>query len=612
MPIQKLLRTILISLTLLITGLFVYKYNYRTTVFYGDALGYYLYLPSTFIYHNLKTPDQLPQNKEIPIGIYTYVNQMKELKIPTGNTVDQYTYGVALMELPFFAIAHAWEKMNNLAANGYSENYFRLIKLSSMFYALMGLILVYKILKKYFSQNTSLLTTIALFIATNLFWFSVHQAGMSHIPIFFLYALLIYLTIYMHNEKKLWQFIVAGFCSGLITIIRPSDVLCLLIPLLYNVYNEETIIEKIIFLKANFSKVLVFFLVFILPFIPQLIYWKAVTGKFLFYSYGEQGFHWRHPKIIDGLFYFSNGWLPYSPIMIFALIGIFFTKSIKIWKCSILAILPVYIYIIYSWWCYRYINGLGSRPMIHLYPLLAVPLAAFIQYISKTNLLVKTAAMALFLFFISINLCLSIQQIEGVIWSEESNGPFTLQMLYRTQLKYDDLVVNDIEEFQPDSTKLVKIATLGYQNYDDSLSNHFVLDTAIGRKFVYHTLDLEITNIFEFPYQKSAFKDAKWIKCSGDFMYPQSPGYEKHKLVLDIDKRLWMGCKIENKILGHAMDTSKIKFNLDYSQPNHWGYISFYTRIPKTIKEGDIIKLFLWSTGRRDLYMKNLKLEIFR
>ncbi len=612
MPIQKLFRTLLLSLTLLITGLFVYKYNNRTTEFYGDALGYYLYLPSTFIYHNLPNPDHLPQNKEIPIGIYTYVNQMKELKIPTGNTVDQYTYGVALMELPFFAMAHAWEKLNHLPANGYSINYFRLIKLSSMFYALLGLILVYKILRKYFDENTSLLTSLALFIATNLFWFSVHQAGMSHIPIFFLYALLIYLSIRIHEERKVWQFIVAGFCAGLITIIRPSDILCLLIPLLYNVYNRETIVEKFTFINSNFSKLLVFSLAFIIPLLPQLIYWKMVTGKYLFYSYGDQGFHWRHPKIIEGLFYFSNGWLPYSPILIFALIGLFFFKSIKKWQWSILAILPVYIYIIYSWWCYRYINGLGSRPMIHLYPLLAFPLAAFIQYLGRGNLLIKTSAFALFLFFISVNLCLSIQQIEGVIWSEESNGPFTLQMLYRTQLKYDDLVVNDIEEFQPDTTHLVKVATLGEESYNDSLSAHFVIDTGAGRKYVYHTLDLEITNIFVFPYHKDVFKDATWIKCSGDFMYPQSPGYEKHKLVLDIDKRMWKGCRIENKILGRAMDTSKIKFNLDYSQPNHWGHISFFTRIPKTMQEGDIMKLFLWSTGRTDLYMKNVKLEIFR
>ncbi len=53
------------------------------------------------------------------------------------------------------------------------------------------------------------------------------------------------------SGQKLFLFIIMGFVCGLITLIRPTDVLCLLIPLLYNVYNKETIRKKVLFIKEN-------------------------------------------------------------------------------------------------------------------------------------------------------------------------------------------------------------------------------------------------------------------------------------------------------------------------------------------------------------------------
>ncbi len=63
-------------------------------------------------------------------------------------------------------------------------------------------------------------------------------------------------------------------------------------------------------------------LLFMLPIFPQLLYWKLVSGNWLFYSYGNEGFDFLHPHIFDGLFCFKNGWLSYTPIMLFGLIGI--------------------------------------------------------------------------------------------------------------------------------------------------------------------------------------------------------------------------------------------------------------------------------------------------
>ena len=363
---HSLFNRVAIVTVILLSSAFFFTSGIRSVIFHGDALGYYLYLPSTFIYHNLETPEVLPTDRDLDYGIISGINEYKNRKTGIGKTIIQYTYGVAFMEMPFFFIAHAYEKITGRRANGFSYTYSFLVKISTLFYALAGLCLTYKILTHYFSATQSLYTTLLVYAGTNLFWFTLFQAGMSHVPLFFLYALLVYLTMQVLKTPSVRLFIAMGLTAGMITVIRPTDIVCVMIPLLYNVYNMETLKKKIAFIKGNGVGILVAGAAFLLPAVPQLLYWKMVAGHYLYYSYGSQSFDWLHPKIVEGLFCFSNGWLPYSPVMIFSILGLIVYRYFKQWAWCIWIILPVYVYIIYSWYCYKYINGLGSRPMIHL------------------------------------------------------------------------------------------------------------------------------------------------------------------------------------------------------------------------------------------------------
>jgi len=597
---RRLLNAGILLVVIIIAAVFAVNDTSRSTSFYGDALGYYMYLPATFIYHNLETIDELPKDKGIDDGVLWYAKHVRDQPTPTGKALDQYTYGVALMESPFFFAAHAYAKTTGAAASGYSKTYDYLVKFSSFFYALLGLILVYKILKRYFTNTLALSGVAIIFLGTNLFWFSIYQAGMSHVPLFFLYSLLLYLVIKVHDHPKTFLFVSIGLVCGIITLIRPTDILCALIPLLYNVYNKATISKKVLFLRQNILNICTFTIAAILPIAPQLIYWKAITGSYFYYSYGSQGFNWLHPKIIEGLFYFSNGWFPYSPVMIFSVLGLLLYGSFKKWALSIWVILPLYIYIIYSWYCYNYINGLGSRPMIHLYPLLALPLTAFIQFISKQRLFIKTSLAIICLFFIALNISYSMQESKGILVSPVSNIKYNMQMAFRMHLRYNDLVVKDIWAWQPDANSVTKLSTLACKNYSDSIP---------GGNNPFHTAD-SIHEVLSIPYNKETFKNAKWFKCSGRFMYRQAPGYYRHLLVLSSGNKLWRGCTIENKI--GDWKTSGEDIRLDHFETNKWGYMYYYVKIPKTLHDGDTVKLSILNPDKLDLYMDDVCLELYR
>jgi hypothetical protein len=605
--------------TLILSAWFFLCYGRSSYPFNGDAMGYYMYLPSTFIYHNHKALDWLPEKEKFDYRVQFYVDEIRRegAYTPKGYLIDKYTYGVAALELPFFFLAHAWEKVIGGNADGYSASYCNMVKLSSAFYALLGILLLYKILQHFFGNTLAAAGTVITFAGTNLFWFSVYQAGMAHVPLFFLYSLLLYTTILLDQRPRPWLFVTAGIAAGLITIIRPTDIICLLIPLLYNLYNKETLRQKITLFREQYKGLALFTVAFLLPIIPQLLYWKKFAGSFLYYSYSKETFIWNDPKIWEGLFGFKNGWFIYTPLMLLAVGGLFLYKRIKPVAIMCYLMLPVYVYVVYSWHCYNYINGLGSRPMIHMYPLLAIPLTAFLQYCYSKKLLVRSIATTVVLLFVSVNLSYSLQQARGILFSEESNATYNLHMLFHMNATYNDLVMMDTEVPQPDEQDIEKMATLGCNTHEDTAAEHIPDPTGLSRSVFYLPRDQEYyPGRIWLNYSKAVFGKAQYIKCSGRFSCPDHYTYYKHLLTLHIrnkkNKKYWWGCRIDNKLGLTEPGTNKREFTIDHREVNKWGKIWFYVPIPDGLEEGDQIRMDVWNIGWQPIYIDDVCMELYR
>jgi hypothetical protein len=615
---QKVFRGFIVVLAIFVSSWFFNNHGKDAFIFHGDALGYYAYLPSTFIYHNHKNIAELPGDRNINPYIITSFHGWREGNpiTPKGYVINQYTYGVALMEAPFFFMAHAWEKLRGGDANGYSEAYMNMIKLAAFVFSLLGLWLVYKILRRYHTANVALVTTLFLLLGTNLFWFTIIQAGMAHVVLFFLYALLVYRVIRLYDAPAPSRFMALGFVAGLITVIRPTDIICLLIPLLYGVYSRETLKARISFIRSNVYGISLAGLAFLIPVIPQLAYWKMLTGSFLYYSYGKQSFNWLHPHIIDGLFYCKNGWLAYSPIMFFAVAGMFLYQRIRPWAWATWVVFLLYTYVIYSWYCYNYINGLGSRPMVHLYPLLAIPLAAFVAFMGTQKVWLKVLFSLVSISFIVLNLNYTEQQSRGILISQDSNLTFNMRMLFRDYLEYNDLVTYDIGDVQPDKNKLTKLYTLGCMGFEDSVSDHYLPDPTGRSKYVYQMKEDEyLPTALDVPYSKEKYKGARWIKLSGRFMYWECVSY-RHALTLSIGRGeetiLSKHMAIDNKINVPYYNKDRSPLTIDHCAPGVWDEVFFFVKVPADIRDGDVIKCFPWNLPKKNIYLDDLCIELYR
>jgi hypothetical protein len=168
--------------------------------------------------------------------------------------------------------------------------------------------------------------------------------------------------------------------------------------------------DRIKLLKSQSIKILTIVIIAFLLISLQFIYWKFSAGKWIYNSYGNEGFYFNHPEIIRGLFSYRKGWLVYTPVMVFAVIGfIFLRKKIPELFLPILVYFILNLFVVFSWWCWWYGGSFGARPLIETYALLTVPLALVIDQISRRTWIVKLVGFLAMLFLIYLNLFQSRQ-----------------------------------------------------------------------------------------------------------------------------------------------------------------------------------------------------------
>ena len=395
---QKLsLYAYILSATLIVVTSFFYYPKWNKTgseaTISWDASGYYWYLPAFVIYPR---PKSLPFSgpiveKYAPSPLFDQVFQHKK----SGNWVMKYSSGLALQNLPLFLVAHVLAKPLGFEADGFSRPYQFAVQFGGVLMALIGFWYLRKVLKLFFEDTTVAIVLLLYAFCTNYLNYSAIDCAMTHSWLFSWYVILIWHTHHFYQMPTKLRALAIGAICGLMALTRPSDVIAILIPLFWGISSLrfEDILAHVLFIKNNFSKYAIASLAMICVGSIQLMYWKYVTDEWVVYSYQDQGFSWLHPHFKDYLFSYRSGWLLYTPLMIFAYIGILpllttFSKRAnlsleKTPNFAILLFIFINTYIVCAWDIWWF----GGRAMVQSYPVLAFPLAALVAYVQEKNIL---------------------------------------------------------------------------------------------------------------------------------------------------------------------------------------------------------------------------------
>jgi hypothetical protein len=609
---------VLCALALIFLGSFFTYNRWPIELEGGDPLGYYIHLPSSLLYHDVDDYTQSMEasarhyNKPIIPGSFNF----KPDQTPIGKRSVHWPVGVAMLTLPFFAVAHMYCLLSGqFPTDGFSTPYLLMACLASVFYVMLGFFLLFGILRRFFSLETCIYTLLTLGLATNLFYFTGYHTYMAHPFLFALGCLLIERTIRFWDEPGWKNAIWIGGVVGLIAVTRLQDIIMVLIPVFWNVQSGKDFITRIQFFKDKLNWLFAALLSGLIAFSPQLIYYKIVSGRWWWYAYVDEKFDFRHPYILSGLTDYKNGWLLYTPVMALALAGIFWMRNyVKSAFLPLLMLLTLHIYISYSWWCWYYINGHGSRPMIDIYGMMAFPLAAFIQVMFGTSWK-KWMLILVLLFFTWLNIFQVWQFENGILWSQFENRTHFWSVFGKTYHTKNDLIEFESNARQPEFP-LKKIRLLAMNDLEDSVGVHNLSDLRHSGNVAVRLGNEEFGALTTTkPGQMQDVRPGDYIRTS---VWAYTKSAEKTwvtsklaVLVLNIqDER---GKTIRNRQMKISSKVGNDNGNLYASgDPDRWGEAAFFVKVPSSFPPNGFIKVYVWNPDREKITIDDLSVELYR
>lgn len=344
------------------------------TVLQADAKGYYAYLPALFIYDdpNLGFFDRIERET------YYDANTFYDYRFGfEGHIVDKYFMGTAIAQLPFFLGTHALVSATGGLADGYSKPYVVAVNLAAIAWVLVGLFCMAKLLRTYgIDDRWIAFLMLAYTFGTNLFYYTVVAPGMSHAYSFGLCSAFLLLGRALPGRASTSRVILLGALLGLIVLTRPVNGLLLFaLPLLWD--RMPTRSEAWTLIREHAIAILASMVLAIAIASLQLLYYHSATGSIGVYAYGEEGFNWIDPHMLDILFSYRKGLFLYMPLLLLSLPGLYYLHQrspvAAWWWIGFLLLLT---YVLSAWWNWWYGGSFGARVYVEYLGLFML-LAAF-------------------------------------------------------------------------------------------------------------------------------------------------------------------------------------------------------------------------------------------
>lgn len=574
------------SLLVLLVIILVLTFNFGApNPLSWDTIGYHAYFVELITDGDLQV-DNLNHYEQIA-SQYENTNTLYQFVPVEDGFITKYSMGWAILNSPFLFIGHLFAGFLGYPQDGFSLPYQFATYISSLFYTLLGLYFCRKLFLQFFSDRLTAILLIILVLGTNYLHMNYACIGLVHIYLFPLYAILLYSTYKFHKEKSIVHALVIGITIGLMTLTRPTEIIAVLIPLLYGITSVKELGGRLkdFFTTPHYFVALIP-LVILVSF--QLFYWKYTTNTWIFYSYQNpgEGLDLDQPHIIELLLSFRKGWFIYTPVMVFLVFGLFYAfKKHKAWFWPLIIFTVLNIYIISSWTSWWYAGSFSSRALEHSYPVYILLIGFFLIAIKGWY---KKVVLGVIGLLITLNLFQTWQVQNGILHLYRMSKPYYVSIFGQTspptktqeQLLLIDrglITFENKEEYD-------LIQTYSYQNIPDTLS-----------------VQNPYTPPILIAYNELTDKDHLWFRASCQLHHLTSDSLDSNQ---DIAFHLCANALHNGEVYAwrnaqlDSLCTKKCRLNLDYLTPN--------MRYPS-----DTISVGLWLQSGPPIVVKKLDLEVY-
>lgn len=384
----------------------------------GDGVGYYAFARAPLIQHDFDfTRDYEHADATFRENHLDSTGQpAADFRTPTGHLNNHFTIGPALLWSPFLLVAHAGVLVarafgSHVPADGFSSPYRIVMAFATAFYGFLGLLLSFRLARKYVEDRWALLATLAIWGASSLAVYMYFNPSWSHAHSAFTVALFLFYWDKTRNNRSLVQWLILGAIAGLMLDVYYANVMALAL-LVFEAAHDY----KMAFRHATpdtpgpsqlLARHIAFFGAFVVCLLPTFITRRIVYGGAFESGYLHvTQWDWFSPHFLSVLFSSDHGLLSWTPILFFALIGLIaFWRSVPRAGAAFLLVVVAFYYFIASYPAWAGISSYGNRFFVSMTPLFIVGLAFFLDRFSRffraarSALVVSVALLSLFVLW---------------------------------------------------------------------------------------------------------------------------------------------------------------------------------------------------------------------
>ena len=339
----------------------------------GDGLWYYSYAHSLAMDGDVEL-----QNQYRTLGIDD--RRGSQLVRETGRARYTFPVGAPMAWVPLLWLGHAsvwWSNVYGMenAYDGLADPYLHTVALGNLLFGWLGLLVLDRFLRKWFSPWVSFVATIGIGAASFLAWYVTYHAIYTHALTFLVVVL--FLKKWSDGPSSVRDFALLGLILGIAVSVRWQNAVFGLLPawsLRAWVFRREW--RFIAIAGASFGALL------LLGVLPQLVSWKLIFGRF--YVGVPQGIgyvRWLDPFLTEILFASRHGLFSWSPVLLFAALGLpGFIRREPAVGAPLVALLLILTYVnstVSDWWGG---GSFGARRFDSVLPVFALGLATTIRF----------------------------------------------------------------------------------------------------------------------------------------------------------------------------------------------------------------------------------------
>ena len=574
-----------------------------------DVFGYYLYLPATFIHHDPLLHDtawihEVMRTHEISGTLY-------QLSTAPDNSTPMYFFlmGMAICYAPFFLIGHLIALLTGAPADGFSPPYQVAVAVGSMLYVLIGLWNLRRVLLRFFTDGVVAAVLCVIVLGTNYLHFATAKNLETASFLFCWMGVLVWNTIRWHEDQRRSNLMWVAFSIALMTLIKPSEIVCGAIPLLWGIHDRATLRDKCKFIAAHAKDVLLALVLGVLVLSPQLLYWKTMTGSFVYDSYKNPGvgLDLMRPHFRAVLFSFRKGWLIYTPVMLFAIAGIvlLYREHRRVFWAMMFYCSLAFL-IISSWSEWWYGASYSIRPMITLYVLLALPLCCSFSLLARKGGLVRIAGTSVVLFLIALNMFQLWQFRNWIIHPYRTTRPYYFAVFCRTSVPPGAEKLLSVDRSFDGSDRMedpshFDVRNIGAYDFEDSaaFSGQTVLDTTAQSRVLRMDGDHPYSPNIENTFESITDKEYVWVRAHVRVLIPKGYAEEPPCLAMTMERK-------EGSYGYHTVCGA-----VDSSAQGRWTTLEGTYMTPPIRDVRDHLKVYVWHRGKSPIRIDDLSVDVF-